>query len=123
MKKVEPARYVSVLAPYKKGLQRLKERGYTLSQMQSFLAANGVVVSRAWISAYLTRAQKGPGAGVAERRQAQAPQTNVDASPQPPEPEQSEDQTNRHNPRTLNNILSSMPDLDSLSRAAKGNKS
>lgn len=51
----QPSRRTSKLKPFDKDLRVLRSKGYTLSQMQEFLAANQVTVTAAAISAYLIK--------------------------------------------------------------------
>jgi DNA-binding transcriptional MerR regulator len=54
MQNFRPARHESALRPFKADLLRLRALGYTLAQIQSFLAANNVMVSRSWIGEFVT---------------------------------------------------------------------
>lgn len=49
----------SVLEPHYGNLTKLKAEGYSLKQMQDFLAGHGIEVTRAAISTFLTRKSNG----------------------------------------------------------------
>lgn len=83
MAKTKPARSASsILTAYRKDLLRLQSAGYSLSQLRSYLAANGVMVSASWIAAYLAHPAK------KRQRQPPAPENPVMEPGQPqPAPE------------------------------------
>lgn len=47
----------SKISPFRNDILEYKKRGYTLVELQEFLAANGVKISLAGISAYIRRMQ------------------------------------------------------------------
>lgn len=77
MEKFKPAHHESVLKPFTADLLELRALGYTLAQIQSFLSANNVMVSRSWIGEYIGNASH---AALLHRRRA----ARVD-HPYPPE--------------------------------------
>ena len=67
----------SKISPFRNDILEYKKRGYTLVELQEFLAANGVTISLAGISAYIRRMQlhgsheaKQPSAGGSHQKSA-----------------------------------------------------
>lgn len=58
LQQVTPAAKRSRLAPFMQDIEMLRSAGCSLAQVQEFLKINGVVISRAGLSAYLLRKQE-----------------------------------------------------------------
>jgi hypothetical protein len=87
--RVPPAGARSRMAPFLGQLVQLRERAYTLAQLQDFLRRNGVEVSVAAVSAYLIRHAPGASSASAGTHGAQVkdspsrPREDLAATPAP----------------------------------------
>ncbi|MDT4292332.1 hypothetical protein RO575_22430 [Methylomonas sp. MO1] len=120
---VKPATRRSKLEPYLDDLRHLRELGYTLSQMQSYLAGKEVHATIQTISAYL---KKRDGQQLSKKPDQNAKSQSLELVTRPIE-ETSENQETggksedftHFNPSELRNILDEEIDLDALAKIGK----
>jgi hypothetical protein len=123
LSRVKPATRRSKLEPYLNDLRRLRELGYTLSQMQSYLAAKEIHATIQTISAYLKKKDevqpsKNPGHEV----KPQPPErltTSIEETPEDQHKGGTSDDSTHFNPSELRNILDEEIDLDALAKIGK----
>ncbi|MBN3780476.1 hypothetical protein G3O06_23465 [Burkholderia sp. Ac-20345] len=113
----EPAGRKSKLAPYLIDIRALRDGGYSLQQVLSFLKANGVEISLRGLTAYLARHKDDePTASAATRRI----RTTTEATTGQAIAEST--QSESHDPASINQVLGQPVNLEELARRARRSK-